>query len=101
MTLTTAGDAVVVDVGATLGLTATPDKTLNLQYYAIVWSVDDENVGTVIDKEGTTNTLTGVSADTVVVTAEIKAVDYVGGLRTLVSLDTPITDTVTITVATP
>ena len=98
MTLASAGDATEVEVGATLGLTATPDVTLNGHFYTIVWSVDSEAVGTVLDKEGTANTLTGVSADDIVVTAEIKAVDYVNGARTLVSLDTPITDTITITV---
>lgn len=97
--MTSEGDTTGVDVGAELVLTATPDVTLNLHHYAIVWSVDDEAVGTVLDQEGTTNTLTGVSAGVVVVTAEIKEVDYVGGERTLVSLDTPITDTITITVS--
>lgn len=99
MTLTSAGDATGVLIGATLGLTATPNVTLNGHFYTIVWSVDDKDVGTVLDKEGTTNTLTGVSADDVVVTAEIKRVDYVNGARTLVSLAVPITDTITITVS--
>ena len=99
MTLTSAGDATGVLIDATLGLTATPDVTLNGHFYTIVWSVDSELVGTVLDQEGTTNTLTGVSADDVVVTAEIKKVDYVNGARTLVSFDTPITDTITITVS--
>ena len=97
--MTSAGDATGVLIDATLGLTATPNVTLNGHFYAIVWSVDSELVGTVLDQEGTTNTLTGVSADDVVVTAEIKKVDYVNGVRTLVSFDTPITDTITITVS--
>ena len=99
MTLTSAGDATGVLIDATLGLTATPNVTLNGHFYAIVWSVDSALVGTVLDQEGTTNTLTGVSAAVVVVTAEIKKVDYVNGVRTLVSFDTPITDTITITVS--
>ena len=99
MTLTSAGDATGVLIDATLGLTATPNVTLNGHYYTIVWSVDNIAVGTVLNQEGTTNTLTGVSADDVVVTAEIKRVDYINGARTLVSLDTPITKTITITVS--
>lgn len=97
--MTSAGDATGVLIDATLGLNATPDVVLNGHFYTIVWSVDSELVGTVLDQEGTTNTLTGVSAADVVVTAEIKKVDYVNGVRTLVSFDTPITDTITITVS--
>ena len=100
MTLTAAGDATAVDVGSTLVLTATPDETLNAQYYAIEWSVDDEAIGELTGTEGLTNTLTGVSADDVVITAEIKSVTYVNGTRTLVSLDDPITDDITIAVET-
>lgn len=100
MTLTAAGDATAVDVGSTLVLTATPNTTLNPQYYTIVWSVDDVEVGTLSGTEGLTNTLTGVSADDAVITAEIKAVTFVNGTRTLVSLDDPITDDITIEVET-
>jgi hypothetical protein len=98
LTLTTAGDATEVDTGATLGLTATPDVTLNNHYYTLAWSVDDETKGTVVDTEDLTNTLTGVAAGTVVVTCEIKEVDYTGGSRTLISLDPVIKDTASITV---
>lgn len=99
MTLASAGDATGVLIGATLGLTATPNVALNGHFYTIVWKVNDVEVGTVLNKEGTTNTLTGVSAGDVIATAEIKKVDYVNGVRTLVSFATPITANVTITVS--
>jgi hypothetical protein len=63
--------------------------------------VDDEAIGELTGTEGLTNTLTGVSANVVVITAEIMSVTFVNGVRTLVSLETPITDTITITVETP
>jgi len=99
LTLASAGDAVEVDVDATLAFTATPDETLNTQHYRIVWSVDDETKGTVVDTQGTSNTLTGVAAGTVNVTAEIKQVSWVDGVLTLTSFDTPISDTIEITVS--
>lgn len=99
MTLASAGSATEVVVGATLAFTAAPDVTLNPQFYAIEWSVDDETYGTLDETEGLTNVLNGVAAGTVTVTSEIKAVDYVLGARTLVSLETPITDSIEITVS--
>lgn len=99
--MTAAGDATTVDVGSDLVLTATPDETLNPAYYAIQWSVDAETYGTIDEEEGSTTTLTGVGAGDIVITAEIMSVTYVDGVRTLVSLDTPITDDITITVTTP
>ena len=98
MTLTAAGDATTVEVGSTLVITGTPDKTLNPAYFAIEWSVGAETYGTISPSEGLTTTLTGVGAGAIVITGEIKQVTYVSGVRTLVSFDTPITDTITITV---
>jgi len=43
--------------------------------------------------------LTGVAAGTVNVTAEIKQVSWVDGVLTLTSFDTPISDTIEITVS--
>lgn len=96
--LASAGDATEVDAGAELGLTATPDVTLNNHYYTLAWSVDDETYGTVEDIEDLTNTLTGVAAGTVTVTVEIKEVDYTGGTRSLLSLDPVISDSIEFTV---
>lgn len=102
MTLTAAGSATTVAEGADLVLTATPNSTLNPQYYAIQWSTDDteETKSTLAPLEGSTSTITGVAANAtaVTITAEIMSVTYVNGTRTLVSLETPITDTIEITV---
>jgi hypothetical protein len=98
--VTAAGDATAVEVDSTLVLTATPDETLNPYLYAIEWTVDAETYGTISAEEGATTTLTGVSAGDIEITAEIMAITYVDGVRTLVSLDTPITDSITITVET-
>lgn len=98
MTLTAAGDAATVEVGSELVITGTADETLVPAYFAIEWSVDAETYGTITPEEGGTTTLTGVDAGDIVITGEIKQVTYVGGVRTLVSFDTPITDSITITV---
>ena len=83
-------------------MTATPNSTLNPQFYAIEWSSDDteETKASITPTEGSTTTITGIAANAtaVTVTAEIMEVTYVNGVRTLVSLDTPITDTIEITV---
>lgn len=96
--MTAAGDATTVEVDSTLVLTATPNSTLNPQYFAIKWTVDAETYGTISPKEGGTTTLTGVGAGAIVITAEIMQVTYVNGTRTLVSFDVPITDSIEITV---
>ena len=98
--MTAEGSATTVDVGSDLVLTATPNSTLNPQYFAIKWTVDAETYGTISPKEGGTTTLTGVGVGAIVITAEIMEVTYVNGVRTLVSLGTPVTDSITITVQT-
>ena len=102
MTVTAAGSATTVDAGADLVLTATPNTALNPQYYAIQWSTDDteETYSELAPLEGSTSTITGVLADAsaVTITAEIMSVTYVNGVRTLVSLETPIDDEIEITV---
>ncbi|HOO43435.1 MAG TPA: Ig-like domain-containing protein [Bacillota bacterium] len=95
--MTAAGSATTVAVGSDLLLTATTD-TFSTTHYQIVWSIDEETRGTLDPDNGSTSTLTGVSAGAVVITAEVKAVTYVGGTLTLVSLSTPVTDTINITV---
>lgn len=100
MTLAAAGDATTVEVGSTLVITAAPNKVLNPQYFAIKWKVDAVTYGTISATEGLTTTLTGVGAGAIVITAEIMKVTYVNGVRTLVSLGTPVTDSITITVQT-
>lgn len=89
-----------VGEGATLLFTATVLPSLNSLDYIIKWTVDDDTYGDVTNvyTEGLTNTLTGIAAGTVTVTAEVMDVVYVGGSRTYVSFDTPITDSVEITV---
>jgi hypothetical protein len=67
-------------------------------HYQIVWSIDEETYGTLDPTNGATSTLTGAIAGNVIVTAEVKAVTYVNGVLTLVSLGTPVTDTIAIEV---
>ena len=95
--MTAAEDATTVVADSDLLLTATTDS-FSTQHYQIVWSIDEETRGTLDPENGATSTLTGVTAGAVVVTAEVKAVTYVNGTLTLVSLDTPVTDTIAITV---
>ena len=108
--MTAEGDASTVEVDATLAIYAEPDVGLDPDSYAIVLSVDAETYGTIspedelyswhfVDGKYVT-TLTGVSAGDIDITAELKTVSYVDGVRTLTSFDTPITDTITITVET-
>lgn len=102
------GSATAVEAGSTLVVYATPNIALNPHYYAMVLSVDALTYGTIAPTgeittpyfDGTkfTFTLTGVAAGTTVITAEIKQVSYATGSRVLTSFDTPMTDTLSITV---
>lgn len=105
--MTAAGSATAVEVGSTLAISAEVDTGLDNEYYTLVWSVDDDDIATINETEAETNdlvngkfvaTITGVAAGTVTITAEIKQVTWVDGIRTLVSLDTPVTDTLSIDV---
>ena len=81
--MTAAGSATTVVVDSTLAIYATPDVDISSVYF---------------DGTKFVLTLTGVGAGDVVITAELKEVTYVAGVRTLTAFDTPITDTLTITV---
>jgi hypothetical protein len=106
--LTAAGSATTVVVDANLAIYATPDVGLNPSLYALDISLDAETYATIapvgdissVYFDGTkfVLALTGVSAGTVVITAELKQVTYPLGVRTLTSFDTPITDTLSIEV---
>ena len=106
--MTAAGSATTVVVDSTLAIYATPDVGLNPELYALDISLDAETYATIAPDgdissvyfDGTkfVLTLTGVGAGDVVITAELKEVTYVAGVRTLTAFDTPITDTLTITV---
>lgn len=100
MTVTAEGSATTVDVGSDLVLTATPDVAFDPQFFAITWSSGDSEVATVDPEEGSTTTMTGVSADSALIIAELKKVTYVNGVRTLISFDEPISDSIEITVET-
>jgi len=87
---------------------ATPNVALHPDYYAIEISLDALTYGTIaptgdlssIYFDGTKYTmlLTGVAAGTTVITAELKQVSYATGSRVLTAFDTPITDTLSITI---
>ena len=106
--MTAAGSATTVEVGSTLAISAETDVGLDNDHYTLVWSVDDDSIGTISpDGEAETEdlvdgkfvtTLTGVAAGDVTITAELKSVSIVDGVRTLTSLDPAVTDTITITV---
>lgn len=106
--MTAAGSATTVVVDAGLAIYATPDVGLNPELYALDISLDAETYATIapvgdissVYFDGTkfVLALTGVSAGTVVITAELKQVTYPLGVRTLTAFDTPITDTLSIEV---
>lgn len=110
MTLTVADDATTVEVGSTLTVYVEPDEPINETTHAIVLSSNLPAKGTItpsgeigmvyLDETGKyVATFTGVSAAAeVVVTAELKTVSYVNGVRTLTALDPAVTDTVAIAV---
>lgn len=106
--MTAAGSATTVEVGSTLAISAETDAGLDNDHYTLIWSVDDDSIGTInpggeaetedlVDGKFVT-TLTGVAAGDVTITAELKSVSTVNGVRTLTSLDPAVTDTITITV---
>jgi hypothetical protein len=101
-------DTVVVD--STLTVYVEPDEPINENYYAITLTSNLPAKGT-IDPSGEIGmvylntdgkyvaTFTGVeAAAAVVVTAELKTVSYVNGVRTLTAIDPAVTDTVSIAV---
>lgn len=110
MTLTVEDDATTVVVDSTLTVYVEPDVAINEQYYAVVLSSDLPLKGTItpsgeigmvyLNTDGKyVATFTGIAAAAeVVVTAELKTVSYVNGVRTLTAFDTPITDTASIAV---
>lgn len=107
--MTAEGDATAVEVGSTLVFYATPNVALHPDYYALVWSLGDTHCTISPLGEAHSETLnagatayvatvTGATAGDVVVTAEIKTVSIVNGVRTLTAFETPMTDTITLTV---
>jgi hypothetical protein len=108
--LTAEGDATAVEVGSTLVFYAAPNVALHPDYYALEWSLGDTHATISPLGEAHSETLnagatayvatvTGATAGDVVVTAELKTVSYVAGVRTLTAFDTPIKDTITLTVS--
>jgi uncharacterized protein YjdB len=101
--LATAGDAIVVDEGATLVFTATVTPSLDAQKYVIKWTSSDTDKATVATQytQTLTNTITGVAAGAVNIVAEVVDLGFDDGSPTYTALDPVVNDTFALTVETP
>lgn len=99
--MTGTGDAVAVEVGDELVITATVKPSFDSLHYAIKWTTDKETKAKfdVTYTETLSNALEGLEVEAVVtVTAEIVEVYFEGGVRKYKSLTTPIQKTLAIEV---
>jgi hypothetical protein len=87
-----------VVVGSDIELTVALSAGFDPGYYAVIWSVDDDGLATVVgDNAGAT--VTGVGTGTATITAEVKSISYSSGSPVYTALDTPLTDTHTVVVS--